>query len=147
MLQPLPVSIQPLFNSEVAKKGVEVAVMRLDQIHHLVSGNKFFKLKYNLEEAKKLGKKGILTFGGAFSNHIYATAFAANLAEFQSIGIIRGEEASRANPTLAHAERIGMQLHFVDRESYRRKNSSEFLGNLRARFGDFYLIPEGGTNT
>lgn len=146
MLQPLPVSIQPLFNSEVAKKGVEVAVMRLDQIHHLVSGNKFFKLKYNLEEAKKLGKKVLLTFGGAFSNHIYATAFAANLAEFQSIGIIRGEEASRANPTLAHAERIGMQLHFVDRESYRRKNSSEFMGNLRARFGDFYLIPEGGTN-
>lgn len=146
MLLPEPVSIQALISSEVAKKNVEVAVMRLDEIHPMVSGNKFFKLKYNLEEAEKQEKKTILTFGGAFSNHIYATACAAKLAEFQSIGIIRGEEASRTNPTLAPAQKMGMQLHFVDRETYRRKNSSDFLENLRAQVGDFYLIPEGGTN-
>lgn len=146
MLIPEPLSIQALFSSEVAEKSVEVAVLRLDEIHPLVSGNKFFKLKYNLQAAQKQGKRTLLTFGGAFSNHIYATAFAANLAELQSIGIIRGEETNRANPTLAQAQKMGMQLHFVDRETYRKKNSSDFLENLSAQFGDFYLIPEGGTN-
>lgn len=107
MLIPEPVSIQSLFSSEVAEKSVEVAILRLDEIHPLVSGNKFFKLKYNLQAAQKQGKRTLLTFGGAFSNHIYATAFAANLAEFQSIGIIRGEETNRANPTLAQAQKWG----------------------------------------
>ncbi len=146
MLQPEPVALQYLSNSLLREKKVEVAVLRLDQVHPTVSGNKFFKLKYNLEEAKKLGKKMILTFGGAFSNHIYATASAALSEGLQSIGIIRGEETHDTNPTLSHAKASGMKLHFVDRESYRRKGSPEFLKSLNAQFGDFYLIPEGGTN-
>lgn len=146
MLQANPIALQILSYPLLEEKRVQLAVMRLDQVHSEVSGNKFFKLKYNLEEAKRLGKKTILTFGGAFSNHIYATASAAQLTGFQSIGIIRGEDADSKNPTLAHAQKMGMQLYFVDRESYRRKNSPEFLEDLKAQFGDFYLIPEGGTN-
>lgn len=146
MLQPEPLSIQELTHSLLEEKGIKLAVLRLDQIHPMVSGNKFFKLKYNLEEAKRLEKKIILTFGGAFSNHIYATASAAHFAGFRSIGIIRGEDADSENPTLAHAQKMGMQLYFVDRESYRKKSSLEFLEDLKAQFGDFYLIPEGGTN-
>lgn len=146
MLQPEPVSIQKLTHALLEEKGVELAVLRLDQVHPLVSGNKFFKLKYNLEEAKRLKKNTILTFGGAFSNHIYATASAAHFAGFRSIGIIRGEYADSENPTLAHAQKLGMQLYFVDRESYRQQSSAEFLEDLKAQFGDFYLIPEGGTN-
>ncbi|HSF53121.1 MAG TPA: pyridoxal-phosphate dependent enzyme, partial [Algoriphagus sp.] len=96
--------------------------------------------------AKRLGKSTILTFGGAFSNHIYATASAAQSEGFHSIGIIRGEDADLGNPTLRHSEKMGMDLHFVDRASYRTKNSPGFLKNLRVRFGDFYLVPEGGTN-
>lgn len=146
MLQAEPIELQHLTHSLLEEKGIKLAVLRLDQVHPEVSGNKFFKLKYNLEEAKKQGKRTILTFGGAFSNHIYATASAAKLAGFLSIGIIRGEDADSSNPTLAHAKEMGMLLHFIDRESYRKKNSPEFLGVLKAQFGDFYLIPEGGTN-
>jgi len=146
MLIAQPVSVRHLSDSLLSEKRVRLAVLRLDQIHHTVSGNKFFKLKYNLEEAKKLGKKLILTFGGAFSNHIYATASAARAEGFQSIGIIRGEDGDLTNPTLLHARKTGMKLHFVDRESYRDKNSPRFLEKLRTLFGDFYLIPEGGTN-
>jgi 1-aminocyclopropane-1-carboxylate deaminase len=146
MLLPESVPVQHLSHSLLEKMGIEVAVLRLDQIHPLVSGNKFFKLKYNLKEAGKLGQKRILTFGGAYSNHIYATASAAHLAGLTSIGIIRGEDANIDNPTLSHAAKMGMKLHFVDRESYRLKNTPEFLERLRDQFGDFYLVPEGGTN-
>jgi 1-aminocyclopropane-1-carboxylate deaminase/D-cysteine desulfhydrase-like pyridoxal-dependent ACC family enzyme len=146
MLQANPIPVQVLTHPLLEEKQVQLAVLRLDQVHPEVSGNKFFKLKYNLEEAKTQKKSTILTFGGAFSNHIHATASAANLLGFRSIGIIRGEDADRSNPTLAHAKNMGMQLHFVDRESYRQKHSQAFLEGLNAQFGDFYLIPEGGTN-
>jgi 1-aminocyclopropane-1-carboxylate deaminase len=146
MLHAKPIALQLLSHPLLEEKRVKLAVLRLDQVHAEVSGNKFFKLKYNLEEAKRLEKKTILTFGGAFSNHIFASASAAQLAGFQSIGIIRGQDADRNNPTLAHAQKIGMKLHFVDRESYRQKTSPAFLEDLKAQFGDFYLIPEGGTN-
>lgn len=146
MLPRHPVPVQNLIHPLLQEKGIELSVLRLDQVHPLVSGNKFFKLQYNLEEAKKLGKKVILTFGGAFSNHIFATASAARIEGFESIGVIRGEELDGQNPTLIHAKSQGMILHFVDRESYRHKNSPEFLELLMRQFGDFYLIPEGGTN-
>lgn len=146
MLQPTPVSTQLLTHSLLESKKVQLAVLRLDQVHQEVSGNKFFKLKYNLAEAEKLGKKTLLTVGGAFSNHIYATASAAHSIGFQSIGIIRGEDSDLSNPTLAHAQRKGMRLHFVDRETYRKKNTQAFLEKLKVEFGDFYFIPEGGTN-
>lgn len=118
-------------------------------IHPVVSGNKFRKTKYNLREATKQQHHTILTFGGAYSNHISAVAAAGLETGFQTIGIIRGEEiASKAgsNPTLSFARKCGMQLHFISRELYRQKDQVEFLDNLRSKFGRFYLLPEGGTN-
>ncbi|MDI1321426.1 MAG: pyridoxal-phosphate dependent enzyme [Algoriphagus sp.] len=146
MLIPSTIPIQSLEHPLLALKNIELAIMRLDLIHPGVSGNKFFKLKYNLEQARKEGKDALLTFGGAYSNHIFATAEAAKAEGFQSIGIIRGERTDPLNPTLAHAESLGMKLHFVDRETYRGKSEPNFINHLENLFGDFYLIPEGGTN-
>jgi 1-aminocyclopropane-1-carboxylate deaminase len=114
--------------------------------HPFISGNKWWKLKYNLEAATKLGHKTILTFGGAYSNHIYAAAAACRELELKSIGIIRGEKTLPLNRTLSFAKECGMELHYVSREAYRTKNEDSFLQNLKDQFGDFYLIPEGGTN-
>ena len=147
MLHASPTDTLRLLHPLFEEKKVEVSLLRLDQIHTEVSGNKFFKLKYNLEEAKKQGKTTILTFGGASSNHIYATASAAAAEGFKSIGIIRGEDLDAENPTLLHAKRNGMHLQFSSREDYRNKTSEEYLDHLRTVFGDFYLIPEGGTNS
>ncbi|REG88502.1 1-aminocyclopropane-1-carboxylate deaminase/D-cysteine desulfhydrase [Algoriphagus antarcticus] len=146
MLLPNPVPVQFLTHDLLEKKGIELAIKRLNLIHPKVSGNKFFKLKYNLEKAKSERKSKILTFGGAFSNHIYATAEATNAENLESIGIIRGERTESLNATLSHASELGMNLHFIDRKSYRNKTEPEFLARLKEKFGDFYLIPEGGTN-
>jgi 1-aminocyclopropane-1-carboxylate deaminase len=133
--------------------GIELYIKREDEIHHFVSGNKFRKLKYNLLQAKKEGKP-ILTFGGAYSNHILASAVGANLIGLKSIGVIRGEELGedlqktlRQNSTLHEAKEHGMQFEFVTRTSYREKETVDFIENLKQKFGDFYLIPEGGTNS
>ncbi|RAI83930.1 1-aminocyclopropane-1-carboxylate deaminase/D-cysteine desulfhydrase [Algoriphagus yeomjeoni] len=146
MLLPNPIPTQFISHSFLEEKGIELAIKRLDLVNPMVSGNKFFKLKHNLEQSKSQGKSTILTFGGAFSNHIYATAEAAKAEGLESIGIIRGERSEPLNATLAHAEKLGMHLHFIDRTAYRNKTDPEFLADLKARFGDFYLIPEGGTN-
>jgi len=127
-------------------QGIELAIKRLDQVHPKASGNKFYKLKYNLQEARNQGKSTLLTFGGAYSNHIYATAAAAEYVGFKSIGIIRGEETLPLNPTLEAAESHGMDLQYVSRSAYRNKKEKGFIENLKKEFGDFYLIPEGGTN-
>ncbi|WP_445734927.1 1-aminocyclopropane-1-carboxylate deaminase/D-cysteine desulfhydrase [Mariniflexile sp.] len=129
--------------------GIELFVKREDKIHPFISGNKYRKLKYNLLEANKLGFKTVLTFGGAYSNHIAAVASAGQISGFKTIGIIRGNElkdSTNHNPTLSFAQQCGMQLKFVSREDYRDKTSTEFIEKLQAEFGDFYLIPEGGTN-
>lgn len=146
MLNPLPTLIQPLSHPILVTKSIELAVMRLDLIHPGVSGNKFFKLRHNLSQAKFEKKTTLLTFGGAYSNHIYATAEAANATGFRSIGILRGEPTSPLNPTLVHAQSLGMELIFIDRASYRTKTSPSFLADLKDKLGEFYLIPEGGTN-
>jgi len=125
---------------------VELEVLCLDQVHPTVSGNKFFKLKYNLEEALKQNHHQVLTFGGAYSNHIYATAAAAKLAGLQSVGIIRGENLDENNPTLRSARDAGMVLKCISRELYRNKIQPGFIDQLRQELGEFYLIPEGGTN-
>lgn len=129
-------------------KNVGLFILREDVIHPFASGNKWRKLRYNLLEAKEKGYHTLLTFGGAYSNHIYATAAAADEAGFKSIGIIRGEELEDKplNPTLNFASDRGMQLHFVDRSTYRNKTDQVFLAKLRDKFGHFFLIPEGGTN-
>ena len=128
------------------EKEVRLFIKRIDKVHPFVSGNKWFKLKYNLLEAEKQGFNTLLTFGGAYSNHIAATAFAAQEKGFKSIGIIRGEEHLPLNPTLCFAMENGMKLHYVSRNYYKEKTSTDFLEELKVQFGDFYLIPEGGTN-
>jgi 1-aminocyclopropane-1-carboxylate deaminase len=138
--------VTQIFDGALEAAGVKVYVKREDFNHTEVSGNKWWKLKYNLVEAKRLGYKTLLTFGGAFSNHIYATAAASKELGFKSIGIIRGEEALPLNDTLAFAKSCGMMLHYVSREDYRNKSMPEFINQLKNRFGDFFLIPEGGTN-
>lgn len=130
----------------IKEKGIRLLIKREDQNHPYVSGNKWWKLKYNLEEAQRLSHSTLLTFGGAFSNHIYATAAAAKELGLKSIGVIRGDEIRPLNHTLAFAASCGMKLHFVSREWYRTKTSAEAQQELKERFGDFYLIPEGGTN-
>jgi 1-aminocyclopropane-1-carboxylate deaminase len=117
----------------------EVGVLRLDKLHPLISGNKWFKLRYYLEDAKTLQKKNIVTFGGAWSNHLLATAAAAKLHGFKATGIIRGQEAPGLSYTLQQVKELGMQLIFISREEYRRKYvPPELLSS------DHYLIPEGG---
>ena len=122
---------------------------REDLIHPFVSGNKFRKLKYNLLQAKAESQTTLLTFGGAYSNHIAAVAYAGRENGFQTIGIIRGDELAdkiASNPTLKFAQECGMQFEFVSREDYRLKTEATFLEQLENKFGSFYLIPEGGTN-
>ena len=129
--------------------GIELFLKREDLLHPIISGNKFRKLRYNLEEAKKLNHTVLLTFGGAFSNHILAVAGAGAEFGFKTIGVIRGEELENKiheNPTLAKAQALGMQFYFVSRTAYRDKETSVFISQLHEKFGDFYLVPEGGTN-
>jgi 1-aminocyclopropane-1-carboxylate deaminase len=126
---------------------VSLYVKREDLIHPFVSGNKYRKLKYNLLQAKLEGQTKLLTFGGAFSNHIAAVAAAGKTYGFETIGIIRGEELVgkiEENPTLQFAHDCGMKLEFISREDYRQKD--DLIENLKERFGAFYLLPEGGTN-
>lgn len=146
MLSYAPTPIQEIHDPAFDKAGVRVLIKREDLNHRFVSGNKWWKLKYNLEEALRLKHTTILTFGGAYSNHIYATAAAANELGLKSIGIIRGEETSPLNQTLSFASSQGMQLAFVSREVYQKKTEESFFNQLHERVGNFYSIPEGGTN-
>lgn len=133
----------------IQKNGITVAIRREDLIHPFVSGNKFRKLKYNLLQAKVENQDTLLTFGGAFSNHIAAVAFAGKEHNFKTIGIIRGDELRdkiQENPTLKFAQENGMQFEFVSRNNYSNKENPDFIEELKQKFGSFYLIPEGGTN-
>lgn len=128
---------------------VELYIKREDKIHPSISGNKYRKLKYNLQEAQKFGHDTLLTFGGAYSNHIAAVASAGKEFGFKTTGIIRGEELEDKiveNPTLQFAKSKGMKFKFISRNAYRGKESEVFLNNLKKEFEDFYLVPEGGTN-
>ena len=130
-------------------KGISLVIKRDDLIHPFVSGNKFRKLKYNLLQAKAENQSALLTFGGAYSNHIAAVAYAGKENGFHTIGIIRGDELAdkiESNPTLNFAQECGMQFEFVSRETYRLKTEESFLEQLQQKYGAFYLIPEGGTN-
>lgn len=138
--------VQEIHSSLLEKAGIRLLVKREDLNHHNFTGNKWWKLKYNLEEALRQNKQTVLTFGGAFSNHIYSTAAAANENNLTSVGIIRGEETLPLNSTLSFARQNGMRLYYVSREKYRLKHTEDIIGELKAKFGNFYLIPEGGTN-
>jgi len=133
----------------LTEKKIQLSILREDLIHSEISGNKYRKLKYNILHALELGYTKILTFGGAFSNHIAATAAAANLNNLEVIGCIRGEEVEELidqNSTLSFAKNQGMKFKFLSREAYRSKDSTEFLNQLKLDFPDYYIIPEGGTN-
>lgn len=146
-----PPEIPNQFITEV--KGISLFLKREDLLHPEVSGNKFRKLKYNLIEAGSQKGQKMLTFGGAFSNHIAATAAAGKALGIETIGVIRGDELANnlqktleENPTLAYAASCGMTFEFISRSDYRKKDSEEFLKRLQKKFGKFYLVPEGGTN-
>lgn len=139
---------QTIPNQQIEYLGQKITIKRLDLVHPQISGNKFFKLKYNFLTAKKQGYTHVLTFGGAYSNHIAATAYAAQYFGFQSLGIIRGEELQHKplNPTLSTAQQLGMQLEFISREKYRQKDQTEFLAQLQRTYPKAYILPEGGSN-
>jgi len=142
-----PIPLQQVNFDFLEEKNIQLYVLREDLIHPTISGNKWRKLFYNLQEAKNAGKNQLLTFGGAYSNHIAATAAAGNQFGFKTVGIIRGEEHLPLNLTLQLAIDNGMQLRYMSRELYRdEKYNASFLQEMKAEFGDFYLVPEGGSN-
>lgn len=128
------------------KNGVEIFVKRDDLIDANISGNKLFKLKENFDFAQKSGIEAVVTFGGAFSNHIAATATLGHISGVKTIGIIRGEKPSEINSTLEHAKKHGMVLKFISRSDYRKKNELEFSKQLEKEFPNSLIIPEGGAN-
>ena len=147
MLNYNPTPVTEFKNELTVEFRLRIIVKREDENHSSISGNKWWKLKYNLEEAQQQGFKKIITFGGAYSNHIYATAAAANEYNFESLGIIRGERVEPLNSTLRFAEEQGMKLHFISREEYRKKTTAPFLVAVQEQLGNAYVIPEGGSNT
>ena len=138
--------LQKLEDALLQEQGLELWVKREDLLHPEISGNKWRKLKYNLQEAERQGKRTLLTFGGAYSNHIAATAAAGKEFAFKTIGVIRGEEHRPLNPTLSFASSCGMKLHYISREQYKQKNDPVFLQGLAQEYNHPYILPEGGTN-
>jgi 1-aminocyclopropane-1-carboxylate deaminase len=130
----------PLF----ANRGVETDVLRLDKIHPVISGNKWFKLKNYLQEAIANGYSSIITFGGAYSNHVVATACAVSKLGLRSIGFIRGERSDQPSASLQSAEGYGMVLQYISRVCYKSIRHPDFLQALSRQYPDSYIIPEGG---
>ncbi|MEO5944454.1 MAG: pyridoxal-phosphate dependent enzyme [Ferruginibacter sp.] len=143
---------QMLFNIEnitferidITQTNIQLLVARLDKIHPIVSGNKLFKLHYFLQEALATSHKTILTFGGAYSNHLVATAFACKELHLKSIGIVRGEKREILSGTLQQCIDFGMQLQFISRDEYKNADDENFNAQLKNNYGDFILVPEGG---
>jgi len=138
--------VQEVNHPIALKKGIKLFMARADLLHPLASGNKFYKLKPNIDVAKANGFKQLLSFGGAFSNHIHAFAFIAKKNGFKSVGIIRGEKEYASNPTLKDVQAAGMTLEFVTREEYKCRNDADYLKALSLRFPDAFIIPEGGSS-
>ena len=141
-------TIVPVQLPDLTKHNVTLYVKREDLLFPNLSGNKYRKLKYNLEAAQTSGHKTLITFGGAFSNHLHATAAAGKEYGFRTIGLVRGEELGEKpfNPTLSQAAEWGMKLIFISRKDYKLKTDPEFLKTLMQHYGPAYPIPEGGTN-
>lgn len=141
-----PIVYTPLLHEVCLERNIRIDVKRLDLLHPLVNGNKWYKLKYNVERALASDHGTLVTFGGAWSNHIHATAAAGALSGVRTIGIIRGEEPKEYSATLLFAKEQGMELHFVSRLDYEERNTEEFKAWLHDQFGAFHLVPEGGSN-
>lgn len=146
MLLPGKAPLQEIVDSVLEDRGLQLFVKREDLIHSAISGNKWRKLYYNLQEAKSQKHKTLVTFGGAYSNHIAATAAAGKEFGFKTIGLIRGEEYAKLNPTLSYAKSCGMDFVYMNREDYRNKNKPEIVDKYVNGLDGYYLIPEGGTN-
>ncbi len=129
-----------------ADSDVLLFIKRIDLVHPVISGNKWYKMKYNIAEMKKEGIKTLVTLGGAYSNHIHAVAEAGSIFGFSTIGLIRGEEHLPLNATLDYAVSRGMELHYVDRTSFRKRDTEEFAEWIRGKFGEVYVLPVGGSN-
>lgn len=142
----LPSPVEHLNDDRLRARGVEVWLKRDDLIHPDVSGNKWRKLKYNLREMIEQGYSTLLTFGGAYSNHIRAAAAAGHACGISTIGMIRGEEHLPLNASLSYAVSHGMRIAYLDRADYRKKSDPDVIARLRREYGSFYLLPEGGTN-
>jgi len=136
--------IEEIHDDLFVQKQVSVSVLRLDKIHPLVSGNKIFKLHYFLQEALRSRHKTVLSFGGAYSNHLAATAYACSVLHVRSIGIVRGEKPEQLSPTLRQCMADGMLLKFISRQEYDKKEDDAFINGLKAEFGDCTVVPEGG---
>jgi len=139
--------LQQLQSPFLESAGIQLYIKRDDLLHPLFGGNKWRKLKYNLIYAREHGFETLLTFGGAWSNHIYATAAAGKHFGFKTVGLIRGEKHTPLNATLAFAEACGMQLHYLDRLQYRQKNEPSYTEELKQQFNNPYILPEGGSNS
>jgi 1-aminocyclopropane-1-carboxylate deaminase len=142
----LPSPVEELHDDRLAARGVRLYLKRDDLIHPEIPGNKWRKLKYNLSAARERGYSRLLTFGGAYSNHIRATAAAGHYLDFLTLGVIRGEAHVPLNWSLSYAASLGMQLSYMDRATYRRKHEPGMIAGLREKYGNFYLLPEGGSN-
>ena len=141
------ISVDNIINHEIINQNLSLTILRLDKIHEDVSGNKIFKLHYFIEECLKSSHKTLLTFGGAYSNHLVATAFLCNQKVIRSIGIVRGEEPKTLSHTLARCKKLGMELRFMSREVYQNfENNQDQISLIQEEFGDFTLVPEGGYN-
>lgn len=139
--------LQQLYHPLFIKHDVQVQVKRDDLIHPIISGNKWRKLKYNLAHVKQhKNMNGVLSFGGSYSNHIHALAFACYQQGLPCIGVIRGEEGYANNFTLTWARHWGMKLHFVDRKTYRHRHDVDYITQLQQTYSDYFIIPEGGSN-
>jgi 1-aminocyclopropane-1-carboxylate deaminase len=136
--------LQSIRLPEGASSDITADVLRLDLLHPVVSGNKWFKLKYYLQQAQRSAANPVITFGGAWSNHLIATAFAAREAGLTTVGIVRGEKPPILSSTLSCAKEYGMQLEFISRKDYTEKTSPHFLNQLSLRYPGAYIIPEGG---
>ena len=142
----LPSPVTEFRDDRLDRAGIRLYLKRDDLISTEITGNKWRKLHHNLAAARSLGHDTLLTFGGAYSSHIRAVATAGHYFGFATIGVIRGEEHLPLNASLSHAVERGMRLTYLDRTSYRRKSDPDVVSGLEARFGRFYLLPEGGSN-
>lgn len=134
-------NIESIHHYSLENSKISLDVLRLDKIHTIISGNKWFKLKYYLEECVTFQKKGIITLGGAYSNHLIAVAYACNLIGLSSIGIIRGEQPTTLSPTLIDIQKFGMQVEFAGREMFYNSN---FVYQLKQKYSDYFFVDEGG---
>lgn len=139
-----PLVVEPLELPLFTEKKLNVLIVRADLVHPLISGNKWFKLKYNLLAACEADTPRVISFGGAYSNHIHALAWSAKQLGISAVGVIRGEKVS--NPMLEDVRQWGMQLYFVDRVSYRKRHDPLWQEQLKHDVGDGLIIPEGGSN-